>query len=402
MTSKALPLSHPPGMEGDVVEVFPAKGRDDVKAEEKEERKEAVNPSAQSSLRREGGRPHFTASSSAQPHHVGEGREEKKDLRGEESKLSEMEAARSPSSSPSAFALRPPPLVSVLPSSPPRLEWFHSPPSRSSRSSPSVFSFTLTLAARHLPPSISPVLCLLQSDGLTVRVIAHTEVHPQSMSPAWKKRLIVDWSPGKANQFLQLAVYDASHIQSAAEQSTQRGDEGKEEGDRRSSLFLRLLRRRSVPAREDMGDLKGLQAGELTSDDLVGGVVVDVSALCHSSRHLVTQRLAIRHPSDGEIDRRLHRLSAHLLVTVSLGHSPSHLHIPPHVPSPDGLFAVVRAHVQSPLSRCLSPAVSWRCVLEVSLLFHRKASAPRGFLLPPSPVPRAVVGPTTPAMGPPQ
>ena len=171
------------------------------------------------------------------------------------------------------------------------------------------------------------------------------------MSPAWKKRLTVEGGPGRARA-IQLAIYDAAHCRAAADTGhSQRMEEGSEGVERRASLLERLIRR-SAPSSARSG-LDGLQAGEVTSDDLVGGVVVDVSALCHSSRHWVTQRLPIRHPSDGDIDRRLHRLSAHLLVTVQPSHAPPSTTTSPHL-SPRQSSA---SSLSAPTCRLPFPAV---------------------------------------------
>ena len=246
--------------------------------------------------------------------------EEDEEEREAEEKKEEVRERTTSALSPPATGQSPP--LPPLPSSPNRSGWLRPPPPRSF-SPPASVSLTLTLAARHLPPSIDPILCLLQPDGSGERLLSHTEVHRQSMSPQWKKRLTVDWVRGHTRQLLKLAVYDASHIQQAEQRSApQRSDDEDAEGsdDRRGSLLFRLIRRRSGRTRDEAA-LDGLQAGELTSDDLVGGLVVDVSDLCQASRHFVAQRLPIRHPFDAEIDRRLHRLSAHVLVTVRPSHS---------------------------------------------------------------------------------
>ena len=198
-----------------------------------------------------------------------------------------------------------------------------SPPLLSSSSSSST-SVTLTFAARHLPPSISPILCLLQlrPDG-SERLLGHTEVHSASMSPAWKKRLTMELSRGGASQHSQrfrLAVFDASNLAHPSGRQEEEEEQLRAEAGRGSLLHRLLLRRTSGVVRgaaKEEGGRGIIAASELSADDLVGGVIVELAQVASASRHLVTQRLHIRHPSDHDIDRRLLRLSAHILLTAA-------------------------------------------------------------------------------------
>ena len=225
-------------------------------------------------------------------------------------------------------------------------------------SSSSSMSLTLTFAARHLPPSLEPILCLLQLSGDgSERLVGHTEVHHASMSPAWKKRLTVELLRGQPaqpqwpssfsssspttsrstpTQRFRLAIFDASNLAQVIRD--REGDEEEEqrvEGGRGSLLHRLLTRRRSSAAKGGLREESArgvIAASELTSDDLVGAVIVELSQVGSSSRHLVTQRLHLRHPTDHDVDKRLLRLSAHILLTIAPTLSHAHAPSPKHSP----------------------------------------------------------------------
>ena len=202
---------------------------------------------------------------------------------------------------------------------------------------------SIALSACHLPPLLDPIACLLQLLPEREHLLAHTEIVRQSSSPHWLQALQADVSAGSSGSSctVKLAVFDASHISRA--DSGDGGGRGDELG---KGVLSRLLHRASLKRRggqrrggrgrgraaagqrqrnereggrlsDGSGGAARLEASELSSGDLIGCVIVSLAALCASSRHRVTQRLQLRHPFDPDIDRRLSRGNAQLLLTVT-------------------------------------------------------------------------------------
>ena len=271
--------------------------------------------------------------------------------------------------------------------------------------------YVVELSARHLPPGLSPLACLLlsavptttsarpanddSSDDNSGRevLVGHTEVVRSAMSPHWQRLLLVERG-ARSGQTVRIALFDAAHIGAADEESSRveqphtadttrssasSGDSSRAVlSRRRSSLLDRLLPRRLSALSSHSGSVSRTSSGaadalssssssssaaasstsastsssltrlELRSEDAIGCALLPLDDLCHALRFHVQQRLPLRHTFDSDIDKRLQRLNAHLLVTVRpeqttqpLPRSPSHSAT--HSPRLSGL-----------------PALSWR------------------------------------------
>ena len=234
---------------------------------------------------------------------------------------------------------------------------------------PGIRRLFVSLSARHLPPGINPLACAFLSqprqqrpggsaDGSGAaaecpggvvagaeRVLGHTEVLRFSSAPQWQRRLAIHWDGGGA-QHIRIALFDATPLDSdeqrtqpqllaATQQHARDGAAGSSSvaATRRSSApsnsFLqRLSLRRSsaTPHSEHTPDSTAAASSssslppsrlELRSSDEVGCALLPLCDLCQPQRLHVQQRLPLRHNFDADIDRRLQRLDAHLLVTVT-------------------------------------------------------------------------------------
>ena len=209
------------------------------------------------------------------------------------------------------------------------------------------------LSARHLPSGLDPLACLLlrpTSDAVSgeEQLLGHTEVVRSSVDPTWQRRLVLELHE-RRGQTVRIALFDAaqageaqqpaSHSQprqqqqpalpAARQAARPRGDSGggSSSADMRrsssSSLLDRLSLRRRLSAsvfrsgpEPASSSSSSLSRVELRSEDAIGSALLPLDDLCHAQRFHVQQRLPLRHTFDSDIDRRLQRLNAHLLVTV--------------------------------------------------------------------------------------
>ena len=225
----------------------------------------------------------------------------------------------------------------------------------------------VSLSARHLPPGLDPLACVLlvsrqQTSGGgggsdasasaaagaagAEALVGHTEVVRSAVCPQWQRLIAIDCDSSRG-RMVRIALFDAAHVGETNRRQQPRQQEqhgGRDEDvnadtERRSSpLFDRMSllrglspsqpRPSSSGKRNGSGGSSGGSGGdqpasspsmaraELRSEDAIGSVVLPLDDLCQPQRYHVQQRLPLRHTFDAAIDRRLQRLNAHLLVTV--------------------------------------------------------------------------------------
>ena len=225
----------------------------------------------------------------------------------------------------------------------------------------------VSLSARHLPPGLDPLGCLLipsqagGTGGAVERLIGHTEVQRSAMSPHWQRRIVIDGETRRSGQTIRIALFDAAHVEvePTLQADSTRGS-GRSGGcidiERPSSApvsslldRLSLLSRLSGSVSRTTGPTASSSSPvgrvELRSEDAIGSAVLPLDDLCHVHRFHVQQRLPLRHTFDADIDRRLQRLNAHLLVTVR--------------PEAESQSAVQSTPLTASPRLLASPVVSW-------------------------------------------